>query len=175
MHRNALAIGLAAVLLAGVGLSITQFSQTGTSVQDPGGPDGPLPPDAARAQRTTTLMLTVQVDATGVKVVGTTRKPDLDYKASRHDEVRPFQWTMRDAQGTELAKGAFDPGTLCLDPAHLGQPTHVKGDVAYPHVVHVNVKVPDLAGFDRIEFQRVGANGARDAFGTATKQSLQVK
>lgn len=173
MHRHLLFVAVAAAVLAGVGLGITQFP--GSRGQDPQGPDGPLPPDAAQALRTTTLMLTVQVDASGVTVLGATRKPSLDYAPVRHPESRPFQWTMRDARGAELAKGAFDPGTLCLDPAHVGQPGHVKGDVAFPHVTHLNVKVPDLAGFDRIEFQRVVANGGLDAFGTVSKQSLQVK
>ncbi|MEY4675214.1 MAG: hypothetical protein RL148_2998 [Planctomycetota bacterium] len=178
MQRNALLVGLAAALLAGVGLGLSQFtgsSENGSLVQDPQGPDGPLPPDAAKAQRTTTLMLTLQVDAEGVKVVGATRKPDLGYTPVKHPESRPFQWTMRDAQGAELAAGAFDPGTLCLDPAHFGQPGHVRGDIAYPHVVHLNVKVPDLKVFDRIEFRRVAAGGTTESFGSVSRKSLTVQ
>ncbi|MBI5850397.1 MAG: hypothetical protein HZB39_05070 [Planctomycetes bacterium] len=162
---------VAVALLAGAGVGISRSS----FFQDPQDPDGP---NASRTpvgpQRTTSLMLTVQLDANGVQVMQGIRKPDLDWVAPRNLADLPFRWTMHDAEGRPIAEGGFDPARMCLDPTHAGQPAHVEGDVAIPHVNHTNIKVPDLAAFDRIEFtwrDQVGSH----PFGVAQKRALELR
>ncbi len=119
-------------------------------------------------------MLTVQIDANGVAIQQVTRKPDLDFTQPKDPSDMPFVWTMRDADGRAIAEGGFDPAKLCLDPTHLGQPPHLEGDLAVPHLTHTNVKVPDLAAFDRIEFAFRDQGVARP-FGVTQKSTLTLR
>lgn len=129
---------------------------------------------------TSTLMLSIQIDATeGVTVLQALAKPQLGFQQPRNWESLPLQWTMFDASGRPLARGGFDPHLICLDPAHAGQPPHTTGDQLVPHVAHVNLKVPALEGFDHLEFSWVGkADGPADrsrALGTVSAATLSIR
>ncbi|MGE0145095.1 MAG: hypothetical protein AB7I19_05310 [Planctomycetota bacterium] len=154
------------------GLAIANTLSHPTKVAAPDGPAARATPLAA--PRTGTLMLTVQIDAGGVTVQQTTRKPNLEWRAPRRIGDQNLRWVMRDSAGATVAEGGIDAGKLCLDPAHAGQPPHMEGDVAVPHVTHTNLKVPDLPDFDRLEFRIQEAATAR-AFGTIIRNSLEVR
>ena len=114
---------------------------------------GPEPAPAAPAASPATLMLTIALDATGVRVLQATHKPALAFRLPADHDGFPLHWTLRDAAGAVLAAGASDPGPVCLDPAHRGRPGHVQGDIAIPHELCTNVKVPDLGErLHRVEF-----------------------
>ena len=171
MNTRVLAGLLAVAALASAGVGISRSSL----FQNPQGPDGPLASSApAPAMRTTTLMLTVQIDAHGVQIQKATRKPDLDFTLPKGQEQMPFRWTMLDAAGRAIANGGFDPGRICLDPAFFGQPARVEGDVAVPNVTHTNIKVPDLADLDRIEITWHD-QGISRPFGVLTKNALNLR
>ena len=158
---------LAICAAAGAGTAaVAALAQEPAAARD--GDQAPAP-EASPA----TLMLTVQIDATGVGVVQATRKPALAYRPLRATPDMPFAWTMRDGAGQVLATGAFDPGWVCLDPAHRGQPPHVQGCVVTPHATSTNVKVPDLP-FASIEF-RHGTGAAARPLGSIRNGSFQVR
>ena len=114
---------------------------------------GPEPAPAAPTASAATLMLTIALDAAGVRVLQAMRKPALAFRLPADHEAFPLHWTLRDQGGAVLAAGASDPGPVCLDPAHAGQPGHVQGDIAIPHELCTNVKVPDLGErLHRVEF-----------------------
>lgn len=146
MSRHLLRGALALLLVTGAAFG----------VQTPQG--GPATPTAARADGS--LILTVEIDHRGVRVVQAVRRPELGYRARKHEDGMPFRWTVRDATGAAIADGGFEPAEVCLDPAHAGQPPHVSGCVVTPHVGHHNLKVPDLATAATIEFARRDAGGA---------------
>jgi hypothetical protein len=136
------------------------------------GAGAPATAPAPAAAPTGTLMLTVALDARGVRVLRATRKPDLAFRLPEDSAAFPLHWTLRDGAGAVLATGAADPGPVCLDPAHLHQPGHAQGDVAVPHELCTNVKVPDLgARLQRVEFAWHGG-GLPRAFGSADRAAL---
>ena len=146
-----LAAATAALALGGAAVGVHSLTRPQTSL-DPVVATAPALPEA-----TTTLMLTVQLDAVdGVRVLQTLAKPQLGFQQPRNWARLPLQWTMRDADGAVIARGGFDPHLICLDPEHAGQPPHMTGDQIVPHIAHANLKVPALDGFDRIEFAWVG-------------------
>lgn len=164
---------LLALIAMGVGgLAIANNLSDSAKVAAPDGPAARATPLAAA--RYGTLMLTVQIDAGGVTVQQTTRKPNLEWRAPRRLGDQDLRWIMRDAAGATLAEGGIDAGKLCLDPSHAGQPPHMEGDVAVPHVTHTNLKVPDLPDFDRLEFRIHTAATAR-AFGTIVRNNLEIR
>lgn len=121
-----------------------------------------------------TLILTVEIDHRGVRVLQATRKPDLAFRSPRHAPEMDFRWTLRDAAGRALAESGFDPFRICLDPTHAGLPPHVEGDVRIPHVAHANVKVPDLAGAASIDFALRDAGVVRP-FGSVAHDTFPVR
>lgn len=116
--------------------------------------------DQASPRRTTasirpsdsTLMLTVQIDATGVSILQARRKPKLRFRLPRLHEHMPFRWTLRDRDGSALQIGGFDPGPMELAPSRRGSIGHLAGDFLIPTETCMNVKVPALA-FDHAEFE----------------------
>jgi hypothetical protein len=125
--------------------------------------------------RAGSLMLTVQIDASGVRVMQATRKPDVEFRAPKAWQQMPLRWVMRDAQRAIVAEGGFDPAELCLDPTHAGLPAHVRGDLIVPHVAHTNVKVPELgAAFASIEFT-VAKDGVQQPFGVVQRAAITTR
>ena len=120
-----------------------------------------------------TLIVTVEIDHRGVRSLQGVRKPALRFRTPRHEAELPFRWTLRDAAGEVLASSGFDPFTVCLDPAHAGQPPHVDHGVLVPHVAHATVKLPDLAATATIAFAVVEDAQAR-SFGTVRRDSFPV-
>ncbi len=165
MNTRVLAGLLAVAALASAGVGISRSSL----FQNPQGPDGPLASSApAPAMRTTTLMLTVQIDAHGVQIQKATRKPDLDFTLPKGQEQMPFRWTMLDAAGRAIANGGFDPGRICLDPAFFGQPARVEGDVAQREQVVARVeqeqrRAPARRLAEVVEVVRLGVAVEADA------------
>jgi hypothetical protein len=106
------------------------------------------------------LMLTLEIDQRGARVIQALRKPGLRVRLPWDWRSTRYRWRVRDAAGALLAEGGFDPGPLCEDPAHVGQPPHVFGDQVLPHVVHTNVKVPDFGSSQAtVELARVVGAG----------------
>ncbi|MBK8975431.1 MAG: hypothetical protein IPM29_05860 [Planctomycetes bacterium] len=134
----------------------------------------PQDPAAATQAPTGSLLLTVEIDSAGVRVLEATRKPALAFRAPRHADDMPFRWTLRDAEAESLATGGFDPFRICLDPAHAGQAPHFEGDVIVPHVAHFNVKIPALAGAATIEFGHRDDGGVRP-FGSARFAEMAIR
>src|SRR5690606_23263 len=139
------------------------------------GSSATLPTESVAAPRAEgTLILTVEIDHRGVRVLQAVRKPNLRFRAPRHEAELPFRWTLRDAAGRALASSGFDPFQVCLDPTHAGRPPHVDGDVCIPHVAHATVKLPDLATAAAIGFTRREGGVAR-AFGALRRDAFPVR
>lgn len=170
--KHRLAWLLAAVVVtagASVALSGSRFAHSSV---DPDGSGGSG--KRATPARTTTLILTLAIDATGARVLQATRKPALDFTMPRGGSDLPLQWTMHDDAGEVIAAGGFDPSRICLDPTHAGQPPHALGDLAIPHLSHVNLKVPDLAAFDSIHFTWQTGSDAKP-FGNLSRHSIELR
>lgn len=163
MTRRFLSAALLGALLCGAAVGV------GRSLAD-----DPRSPDATAPSPTGTLILTVEIDHSGVHVLQATRKPGLRFRAPRRADEMEFRWALRDAAGNALAESGFAPFRMCLDPAHAGQPPHVEGDVRVPHVAHFNVKVPDLADVATIEFA-LREGGVTRPFGSARRDALPVR
>jgi hypothetical protein len=142
MNRRLLAGAAALLLLSGAAVGVHRQSRE-------------IPVDPAPASRPSgCLMLTVEIDHRGVRVLEATHKPGLGFRAPRHAGQMEFRWTLRDAGGHALADGGFDPAEVCLDPSHAGQPPHLRGCEVIPHLAHANLKVPDIGATRTIEFAR---------------------
>ena len=149
MSRRHLGATLALLLLASAAVGVARSAR-------------PVPPvDPSSSARTAaqpdmrgSLLLTVEIDTRGVRVLQVTRKSGLAFRAPRHADDMAYRWRVVDPAGVELASGGFDPGRICTDAAHSGRPPHVEGDQIVPHIAHVNVKVPDVSGAARFEFRR---------------------
>jgi hypothetical protein len=130
------------------------------------------------------LFLTIVGDRDSAEAVELRRTALSTYVPSRivqtldpeaHDPILlGHRWTMRDAHGAVIAAGGFDPARICLDPTHVGRGPHMEGDVTIPHVDHTNLKVPDLVGFDRLEFTRL-VNGVEQPFGVASRRAFSLR
>lgn len=173
MHK-ALALGALAITLA----AVVGIAQSGLPWFE--GPDGQKPVNAGQPQKPTgSLMLTVQIDASGVTVLQATAKPDVAFRLPKDWETMPLRWILRDSQGKALAEGGFDPAQLCLDPAHKGQPPHVQGDQLIPHVGHVNLKVPNLQADGRLAFSAIEFSMRKDdtyqPFGIARSDAMSIR
>lgn len=90
------------------------------------------------------LMLSLEIDHAGVRVLQALAKPGLAVRPARDAASFPFRWTLVGPSGGTLAENVFDPGPVDLDPAHAGEPPLVRGDTITPRLLHANLKVPDL-------------------------------
>ena len=121
------------------------------------------------------LLLSLEIDHAGVRVLQALAKPGLAVRPSRDAAAQPFRWTLANAAGAPLAEGAFDPGPVDLDPARAGEPPLVRGDTITPRLLHANLKVPDLRAAGAVlRFER--RDGARwIACGTHALAALDVR
>ncbi|MBL8899374.1 MAG: hypothetical protein JNM84_17185 [Planctomycetes bacterium] len=106
------------------------------------------------------LVLSLEIDHTGVRVLQALAKPGLLVRPARDPWSLPFRWTLTSPTGALLAENAFDPGPVDLDPAHAGEPPLVRGDTITPRLLHANVKVSDFRAAGAVlRFER--RDGAR--------------
>lgn len=101
------------------------------------------------------LYLLFRGDARGVELYHAVRK-DHEFRplaplATAH-RVR-----LLDARGVSLAQVHLDLAGFCLDPAHVGDPPHVHGDVAQSHQLVLFAALPDLPQTARVVFERKDA------------------
>ncbi len=96
------------------------------------------------------LILIVEGDATGLYVSHITAKPD-PYNPVRHSQST---WSVAviDENGSELGRFPVDLSHFDLDPAHVGQPLRVEGDVVRDTRVATLVSIPRFAEAEELVF-----------------------
>jgi hypothetical protein len=104
-----------------------------------------------------TWILQIEGNAVGLAVTGASVKP-FRFRPSRALPASTTSVVLLDAAGKELTRVPLDLEHFCLDPGHVGQPDHVRGDLLQSHRVVCLVKVPALPIAElRIERARDGA------------------
>jgi hypothetical protein len=97
------------------------------------------------------LVLVVEGDAAGLRVTHITIK-QVPYNPIRGLD-RPWSVALVRGDGLELGRFPVDLSRFDLDPAHIGQPLRVEGDVVWDTKVATIVNVPWFADAEQLVFR----------------------